>query len=331
MEELKELTPIDIKPEISLDDFTELTKPLRNGEKEFIQFRSVHKRKDGTTYPVDIYIQLSAFESRPVYVAIILDITERVKAEQEVKSLTESLERQVSERTSELQAVNKELEAFAYSVSHDLRAPLRGIDGFSQALIEDYGEKLDGDAQDYLRRIRVATQHMGELIKDMLLLSRVTRNELRREVVDVSSIARRIGEELKRTSQGRSVEFVVEAAMEARDADSHMVKVVLENLIENAWKFTAKKDNAKIEFGSIIKSGEQVFYIRDNGAGFDMAYAGKLFGAFQRLHSVEEFEGTGIGLATVQRIVHRHGGRIWAEAEVDCGACFYFTLRLAED
>jgi PAS domain S-box-containing protein len=326
MEELKELTPVDIKPEMSRSEFRKCLEALNSGKQERVQFRTIHRRKDGTTYPVYVYLQLSSLDDLPVFVGIILDITERVKAEREVKRLTESLERQVSERTSELQAVNKELEAFAYSVSHDLRAPLRGIDGFSQALVEDYGDKLDGDAKDYLKRIRLATQHMGELIKDMLLLSRVTRNELRREVVNVTGIAQKVGADLMKTSPGRSVEFVVEPELVAKEADSHMVRVVLENLIENAWKFTVKKDNVKIELGSIVKGGERVFYIRDNGAGFDMAYAGKLFGAFQRLHSVEEFEGTGIGLATVQRIVHRHGGRIWAEGEVGKGAVFYFTL-----
>ncbi len=326
MDELRELTPMDLKVEMTEVEFKESLTPLRSGERERVQFKTIHKRKNGSTYPVDVYLQLSAFESRPVFVGIILDITERVKAEREVRRLNESLERQVAERTSELSVVNKELEAFAYSVSHDLRAPLRGIDGFSQALSEDYGESLDKDAQDYLRRIRTATHHMGELINDLLSLSRVTRGELRRERVDISSQAQSVVAYLRKTVPERSVEVVIEQGLVAEGADSHLVRVVLENLLGNAWKFTSKKKDAKIELGRKIIDDERVFYIKDNGAGFDMEYAGKLFGAFQRLHSVDEFEGTGIGLATVQRIVHRHGGRIWAEAEFEVGAAFYFTL-----
>ncbi len=326
MGELRELTPIDLKMGMNEVEFKEYMAPLKSGEKERVQFKTIHKRKNGSTYPVDVYLQLSAFESRSVFVGIILDITERVKAECEVRRLNESLERQVAERTSELSVVNKELEAFAYSVSHDLRAPLRGIDGFSQALSEDYGDRLDEDAQDYLRRIRTATHHMGELINDLLSLSRVTRSELRRENVDISSQAQNVVAYLRRTMPERSVEIEIEQGLVAEGADSHLVRVVLENLIGNAWKFTSQKKDAKIELGRKIIDGERVFYIKDNGAGFDMEYAGKLFGAFQRLHSVDEFEGTGIGLATVQRIVHRHGGRIWAEAEFEKGAVFYFTL-----
>jgi len=326
MDELRELTPFDLKIDMTEVEFKEFLAPLRSGEKERVQLKTVHKRKNGSTYPVDVYLQLSAFESRPVFVGIILDITERVKAESEVRRLNESLERQVAERTSELSVVNKELEAFAYSVSHDLRAPLRGIDGFSQALSEDYAESLDEDAQDYLRRIRTATHHMGELINDLLSFFRVTRSELRRERVDISSQAQNVVAYLRKIMPERSVEVVIEQGLVADGADSHLVRIVLENLIGNAWKFTSKKKDARIELGRKIIDDERVFYIKDNGAGFDMEYAGKLFGAFQRLHSVDEFEGTGIGLATVQRIVHRHGGRIWAEAEFEKGAVFYFTL-----
>ncbi len=326
MDELRGITPVDLKPEMSRPGFMKYLEPLRSGEKEKVQFKTIHRRKDGSIYPVDVYLQLYAFESRPVYVGIILDITERVRAEQEVRRLNESLERQVSERTSELSLVNKELEAFAYSVSHDLRAPLRGIDGFSQALSEDYEDKLDEDAQSYLRRIRSATHHMGELINDMLSLSRVTRSELRRESFEMTALVDKVVASLRKSTPERTVEVVVERGLLAEGADSHLVRLVLENLIGNAWKFTGKKDKARIEFGRKIIDDERVFYVKDNGAGFDMEYAGKLFGAFQRLHSIDEFEGTGIGLATVQRIVHRHGGRIWASAEPGRGAVFYFTL-----
>lgn len=326
MEELSGLTPVDLKPEMSIEDFSSYLEPLKTGKLNRTQFSTVHRRKDGTLYPVDVYLQLSNLDDSPVFVGIILDTTKRIKAEQEIIRLNESLERQVMERTSELQAVNKELESFAYSVSHDLRAPLRGIDGFSQALREDFGDTLDGDARNYLNRICSATKHMGELIKDMLALSKVTRSELRRESVDMTLLAERVAGHLKKAAPERSVDVVIQPELVANDADSHLVRIILENLMGNAWKFTAKKDQAVIEFGQKEIDGEQVFYVRDNGAGFDMAYAAKLFGAFQRLHTVDEFEGTGIGLATVQRIVHRHGGRIWAEAEVGKGAAFYFTL-----
>ncbi len=247
------------------------------------------------------------------------------KALEEISRLNEELERRVAERTALLEATNKELEAFSYSVSHDLRAPLRGIDGFSQALLEDYADKLDATGRDYLERLRAGSQRMAQLIDDMLGLSRITRSELRREAVDLSAMAREIAEELRKSQPERCVEFIIAPDIVA-DGDPKLLRLMLGNLLGNAWKFTGKHTTARIEFGRKEQEGEAVFFVRDNGAGFDPAYSGKLFGAFQRLHSVAEFEGTGIGLATVQRIVHRHGGRIWAEGEVEKGATFYFTL-----
>jgi len=235
------------------------------------------------------------------------------------------LEDRVAERTSVLQAVNRELEAFSYSVSHDLRAPLRSIDGFSRALIEDHAAQLDETGRDYLHRVRAASERMGLLIEDLLRLSRLTSRELVRGTVDLSSIAQEVIDDLRERSPGRDLEVVIEAGIEAR-ADPNLVRIALENLLGNAWKFTSKREQAMIEFGARRSDGERAFYVRDNGEGFDMEYAGKLFGAFQRLHSTEEYEGTGIGLATVQRIIHRHGGRVWAEAAVDAGATFCFTL-----
>lgn len=225
----------------------------------------------------------------------------------------------------ELEATNRELESFSYSVSHDLRAPLRSIDGFSQILLEDYADSLDEEGADYLGRVRAASQRMGQLIDDLLTLSRTARVSLRREAVDLSEIAGSVAAELRRRDPERGIEFVITEGVRA-SGDPRLLRVALENLLGNAWKFTARTPEAKIEFGAIRSSERAAYFVRDNGAGFDMAYAGKLFGAFQRLHSPEEFEGTGIGLATVQRVIRRHGGDVWAVGEVSTGATFYFTL-----
>ena len=226
----------------------------------------------------------------------------------------------------EILKVNAALEAFSYSVSHDLRAPLRGIDGFSQALLEDYAGKLDEQGKDYLQRVRSATQRMGVLIDDMLSLSRVTRSDMRREPVNLSTLAESIVAELQRTQADRQAKFVIAPGL-TDTGDAHLLQVLLENLLGNAWKFTGQHSQARIEFGSTQVDGKPAYFVRDDGAGFDMAYADKLFGAFQRLHTEAEFTGTGIGLATVERIVHRHGGQVWAEGKVEEGATFYFTLQ----
>src|SRR5256712_65490 len=251
----------------------------------------------------------------------------------------EGLEQRVAERTHELEernealrhnsaqllAANSELDAFAYSVSHDLRAPLRSIDGFHQVLLEDPAAQLDEAGRDSLRRVRAATQRMGILIDDLLKLARVTRAEIRAEAVDLSDLARDIAAELQRATPERLVEFKIAPQLRAQ-GDPRLLRVVLDNLLRNSWKYTAKQARPRIEFGSVEENGGRAFMVRDNGAGFDMKYADKLFGVFQRLHSAAEFEGTGIGLATVRRIINRHGGRSWAEGAVDQGATFYFTL-----
>jgi signal transduction histidine kinase len=228
-----------------------------------------------------------------------------------------------------LEQANKELEAFSYSVSHDLRAPLRAIDGFSKILLEDYGERLDGRAHQYLQRVRAGTQRMAALIDDLLNLSRISRAQLRQEPIDMTQLARNIVAELRRRDPSRNVAVEIADELSAH-GDARLASIVLENLLGNAWKFTAKRPDAEIAFGGEKKGNETVFVLRDNGAGFDMAYAGKLFAPFQRLHSASEFEGTGIGLATVHRIVSRHGGHIWAEAAIDQGATFFFTFGTSE-
>jgi light-regulated signal transduction histidine kinase (bacteriophytochrome) len=257
---------------------------------------------------------------------ISMDITERKMAEEEIRRLNADLEHRVAERTAQLEAANKELEAFAYSVSHDLRAPLRSIEGFGQALQEDYAGYLDDQGLDYLNRIRSASKRMGLLIDDLLELSRLTRGEVHRKKLNLTAMARRVLEEFQRAEPERKVEWSVEEKLTAR-ADERLVTAVLENLLGNAWKFTSRRKEAKIEFGACAApEGERAFCVRDNGAGFNMDHADKLFHAFQRLHTMQEFPGNGIGLATAQRIIHRHGGRVWAEGKPENGAAFYFTL-----
>jgi signal transduction histidine kinase len=243
----------------------------------------------------------------------------------EVQALNHALERNLSE----VRALNDELGAFAYSVSHDLRAPLRSIDGFSQILLEDKGPELGDDGRKHLDRVRAAATRMGHLIDDMLLLSRLTRDDMHVQALDLTPIARVVVDELRAREPGRNVEFESNGALPAK-GDERLLRIALTNLIGNAWKFTRQREPAHIRFGGETRDGELTFYVRDDGVGFDMRYAQKLFGAFQRLHSAQDFEGTGIGLATVQRIIHRHGGRVWAESEIGKGTTFYFTLPTAQ-
>jgi PAS domain S-box-containing protein len=293
----------------------EIIARIQHGER-VQSFETVRRRKDGRD--VDVSVTISAIhDSRGNVIGaskLARDVSERKRAEESLARAKEAAE-----------LASRELESFSYSVAHDLRAPLRGIDGFSQVLLEEYSEKLDAEGQRYLNRVRESAQHMAQLIESLLNLARVTRGDIRREPVDLGELSRATAGRLKAGQPERDVEIRIGDAPGV-EGDARLLGLVLENLLGNAWKFTRNQTKARIEFGSSQDNGQTIFFVRDNGAGFDMKFAGKLFGVFQRLHSSREFEGTGIGLATVQRIVIRHGGRIWAEAQVGGGATFFFTL-----
>ena len=272
------------------------------------------RRKDATEFPLELSLAAWKQGAEIAFTAIIRDITSRKEGEEQLRSYA-----------TQLEAANKELEAFSYSVSHDLRAPLRSLDGFSQALLEDYHDRLDDTGRDFLQRVRAASQRMATLIDDLLSLSRVTRGELQVREVDLSALAGAAAAELQKSDPEREVSFTIAPDLVVR-ADPGLLRIVLQNLLANAWKFTGKCPRARVEVGSMAHDGRRAFFVRDDGAGFDMAYAAKLFGAFQRLHASDEFPGSGIGLATVQRIIHRHGGQVWAEGTPGRGATFYFTL-----
>jgi PAS domain S-box-containing protein len=288
---------------------------LRSGE-HVASFEAVRRRKDGSN--VDVSLTISPIrDSGGELVGASLaarDISARRRAEAEAHRAREAAEE-----------ANRELEAFNYSVAHDLRTPLRAIDGFCHVVLADYGDKLDAEARGHLQRVRDAAVHMGRLIDSLLALGRVSRASLHGQRVDLSELARATAERLKESQPDRSVEFVIGDGLRG-NGDSALLRAAIENLLNNAWKFTRNQPKARIEFGCVVEGAQPRYFVRDNGAGFDMAYASKLFGVFQRLHSSSEFEGTGVGLATVQRILHRHGGRVWAEGKVGEGACFHFTL-----
>jgi signal transduction histidine kinase len=271
---------------------------------------------DGVRWVHTKKVPLLGGDGRPRFLlGISADVTEQKRTAEALRAARDAA-----------QNANRELESFSYSVAHDLRAPLRGIDGFSQALLEDCGDQLDETGHQHLQRVRAAAQRMGELIDSLLAVARLARTELRSEKVDLSTLAAASVAELRNLDPGRDVDVVIEPSIQVR-GDPRLLRVVLDNLLGNAFKFTARRPKGEVEFASRVEDGERVFFVRDNGVGFDPRYARNLFRVFQRLHDAREFPGTGIGLATVQRVVSRHGGRTWARSEPGKGATFYFTLR----
>jgi PAS domain S-box-containing protein len=322
-EELRGMELHEIVAHDRADVEANIARTLKEGTR-FIRERK-YRRKDGSVVDVEIAASVINYGGKQIICAAIRDITERKRTEAEIRTLNDDLEDRVRRRTAQLQAANEELEAFGYSISHDLRAPLRAVTGFSRIMFEDYGDGLDEVGRDYLKRIQDAGERMGVLIDDLLDLSRLTRQRMRREAVDLSALARGVADGLRRVDPGRRVRFVIADGLSAT-GDTGLLRVALENLLGNAWKFTSKEPQAEIEFGAVEQGGEPVYYVRDNGVGFDAEYAERIFDPFQRLHGEGEFEGAGVGLATVARIIRRHGGSLRAEGEVGRGTTFYFTL-----
>lgn len=326
-QELEGKGPLDVVHPEDVETVAKELASLFTGEATTVTtaHRAIHK--DGAVYNFEVIGNRVVIDGRPVVVGTLADTTEKVRADQELQNYRDHLEQVVAERTAELRAVNRELNAFTYSASHDLRAPVRSVLGFGEALKEEYSDRLDDQGLDYLNRILKAGRLMTELIDDLLSLSRVTQATLEFVPVDLTAIARTIASELQEHSPDRSVVFDIQDGVAAK-GDPHLLRVVMDNLLGNAWKYTSGRTEAHIEFGSVVHGEHRRCFVRDNGVGFDMTYADRLFRPFQRLHSLGEFEGNGIGLATVRRIVERHLGTAWGQAALDEGAEFWFEIPL---
>jgi len=326
-EELAMLTFAHITYRDDIDDLLEAAEKMRDGEIGFFNLEKRFRRKDGDILWLSVTASLMRDEEgNPLYAIVMAeDVTERKRLEEERRKLNEELERRVVVRTAQLEAANKEMEAFSYSVSHDLQTPLRAIGGFTRMLNDEYSEALDDEGQRLLSIICQNTDYMGELIDHLLTLSRVGRREMTETEVDMNALVRQTVGELELSMNGRQVAWTI-GELPPVHGDAVMYYQVWINLLSNAVKFTGKKETAVIEVGHLPGDSDNTYFVKDNGAGFDMKYADRLFGVFRRLHSPEDFEGVGVGLALVQRIVRRHGGSVWAEGEVDKGATFYFTV-----
>ena len=315
-EQMESMTPLDIKPEFDEAVFQRLIAPLRDG-KEKITFETSLQRADGSRYHAEVHLQRFSYLKTPRFVAIILDITDRKAAENQILQLNNSLEEKVKERT-------QQLESFAYSVSHDLRAPLRAINGYSQILLDEYRDDLDSEGRRIMNAVIKNATRMGELIDDLLEFSRLDRKHIKRRKLQPEQLVKAVVTNMMdENTQKVSIDI---QPMPDMSADYSLMYQVYQNLISNALKFSTENTRPRIEIGSSGSNGEVVYYVKDNGVGFNMDYYDKLFGVFQRLHSDKEFEGTGVGLAIVERIIQRHGGRVWADSEISQGSTFYFTL-----
>ena len=326
--ELMQMTPMDIRKDSILEEVTQILQPLIAGVLPMLTYESVHRHKDGHDTPVEVFLQFIRLEGQaPRFVAMVADISARKQAEEEILQLNAELEERVRQRTAQLQVANQELEAFSYSVSHDLRMPLNTIDGFSNLLGKEIGASAATErGKHYLARIRAGVVQMGELIEALLSLAQVARTSLRCDRVDLSAMAETVLNGYREREPDRLAQLDIQPGLVAQ-GDQRLLRQVLDNLLGNAWKFSGQQPQTRIAFRRESgPDGQVVYAVRDKGAGFDMAYSEKLFGAFQRLHTVSEFAGTGIGLATVYKIITRHGGRVWAESAPGQGATFYFTL-----
>ncbi|MBK1877063.1 sensor histidine kinase [Pelagicoccus mobilis] len=325
--ELIGMFDFDINPSVSQSTWKAHWRELK--KEGALEIESELRRKDGTSLPVEIHSNYVFIDNQEFKIAFVFDITQRKEAEEKVAEYQHNLEKLVEIRTEELRDTNRELESFAYSVSHDLRAPLRGIDGFGQALLEDYGHLLDDDGKHFLRRIRAGTQRMSSLIDDILQLSRIGRKEVSKRSINLSELLQKICSELQESNPQHQVQVQIDDDIQAQ-CDPDLMRVALENLLGNAWKYTSQREDAKVSVSTKRYDDAHVLCVEDNGTGFDMAYAGKLFAPFQRLHRPDEYEGNGIGLATVHRIANKHGGSVWAESAPDQGSRFYFRIPIQD-